>query len=33
MYLGEVIEQGDAKEVLENPKMEKTKHYLGGTFN
>jgi phosphate transport system ATP-binding protein len=33
MYLGEVIEQNTAKEVLENPKMEKTKHYLGGTFN
>ena len=33
MYLGEVIEQGEAKEVFENPKMEKTKLYLGGSFN
>jgi phosphate transport system ATP-binding protein len=33
MYLGEIIEQGEGKEVFENPKMEKTKLYLGGTFN
>jgi phosphate transport system ATP-binding protein len=33
MYLGEVIEQGSVSEVFENPKMEKTKQYLGGTFN
>ena len=33
MYLGEVIEQGTNYEVFENPKMEKTKLYLGGTFN
>jgi phosphate transport system ATP-binding protein len=33
MYLGEVIEQGDGKEVFENPKMEKTRLYFGGTFN
>ena len=33
MYLGEVIEQGDVHEIFENPKMEKTKLYLGGTFN
>lgn len=33
MYLGEVIEQGPVSEVFENPKMEKTKLYLGGTFN
>jgi len=33
MYLGEVIEQGTVEEVLGNPKMEKTKQYLGGTFN
>jgi len=33
MYLGEVIEQGNTKEVFENPKMETTKLYLGGTFN
>jgi len=33
MYLGEVNQQGDVHEVFENPKMEKTKLYLGGTFN
>ena len=33
MYLGDVIEQGSVQEVFENPKMEKTKLYLGGTFN
>jgi phosphate transport system ATP-binding protein len=33
MYLGDVIEQGSVKEVFENPKMEKTKLYLRGTFN
>ncbi|MDP1621488.1 MAG: phosphate ABC transporter ATP-binding protein [Bacteroidales bacterium] len=33
MYLGDVIEQGSVEEVFENPKMEKTKLYLGGTFN
>jgi phosphate transport system ATP-binding protein len=33
MYLGEVIEQNVVSEVFENPKMEKTKLYLGGTFN
>lgn len=33
MYLGEVIEQGDVHEIFEHPKMEKTKLYLGGTFN
>ena len=33
MYLGEVIEQGHVHEIFENPKMEKTKLYLGGTFN
>ncbi|MEI7661176.1 MAG: phosphate ABC transporter ATP-binding protein [Bacteroidota bacterium] len=33
MYLGDVIEQGPVQEVFENPKMEKTKLYLGGTFN
>lgn len=30
MYLGEVIEQGDAKEVFSNPKHELTKTYLNG---
>jgi phosphate transport system ATP-binding protein len=33
MYLGEVIEQGDVHEIFENPKMERTKLYLSGTFN
>ena len=33
MYLGEVIEQGTVEEVFGNPRMEKTKQYLGGTFN
>ncbi len=33
MYLGEVIEQGDVHEVFDNPKMERTKSYLSGTFN
>jgi len=33
MYLGEVIEQGEVHEFFENPKMEKTKQYLGGSFN
>jgi phosphate transport system ATP-binding protein len=32
MYMGEVIEQGSAKEVFENPQMEKTKQYLSGAF-
>jgi len=32
MYLGEVIEQGPAKEVFNNPKEEKTKSYLQGVF-
>jgi phosphate transport system ATP-binding protein len=33
MYLGEIIEQGEGQDIFENPKMEKTKLYLGGTFN
>jgi phosphate transport system ATP-binding protein len=33
MYMGEVIEQGPAKEIFENPKMERTKKYLQGAFN
>ncbi|MEI7982564.1 MAG: phosphate ABC transporter ATP-binding protein [Bacteroidota bacterium] len=33
MYLGDVIEQGTVSEVFDHPKMEKTKQYLGGTFN
>ena len=30
MYLGEVIEQGDAEEVFNNPKHELTRRYLSG---
>jgi len=33
MYMGEVIEQGPAEEIFDNPKMEKTKSYLQGAFN
>ena len=33
MYLGEVIEYGDAREIFENPKQEKTKMYFEGLFN
>jgi phosphate transport system ATP-binding protein len=33
MYLGEVIEQGSAKELFENPKEEMTKAYFKGAFN
>lgn len=32
MYLGEIIEQGPAEEVFENPRMEMTKSYLKGLF-
>lgn len=32
MYLGEIIEQGPAHEVFENPQQEKTKSYLKGIF-
>lgn len=30
MYLGEVIEQGDAKQIFTNPQHELTKNYLSG---
>lgn len=33
MYLGEVIEQGPANEIFENPQQEMTKQYLKGSFN
>ncbi len=33
MYLGEVIEQGPAKDFFQNPKQQKTKEYLQGCFN
>ncbi len=32
MYMGEVIEQGTANEIFENPKKNKTKSYLKGLF-
>jgi phosphate transport system ATP-binding protein len=32
MYMGEVVEQGPAEEVFNNPKEEKTKSYLKGMF-
>ena len=33
IYLGEIIEFGDAKDVLHNPKHELTKKYLEGAFS
>lgn len=33
MYLGEVIEEGDADQVFNNPKNELTKRYLEGAFS
>ncbi len=32
MYLGEVVEQGTAREIFENPREDKTKSYLKGLF-
>ncbi len=32
MYMGEVVEQGPAAEILHNPQMEKTRQYLNGAF-
>ncbi len=32
MYMGEVIEQGKAKQIFENPKEEKTRAYMNGLF-
>ena len=32
MYLGEIIEQGPAVQIFENPKEEKTKSYFQGMF-
>src|SRR5665647_1083554 len=32
LYLGELVEYGPAKEVFENPKDERTKAYIDGTF-
>ena len=33
MYLGEVIEEGDARQVFNSPKNELTKRYLNGAFS
>jgi phosphate transport system ATP-binding protein len=33
MYMGEIIEQNNVREIFDNPKMEKTRLYLSGTFN
>jgi len=33
MYLGDVIEQGNAEDFFNNPQQEKTKEYLRGAFN
>jgi len=33
IYLGEIIEVGDAREVFKNPKHELTKKYLQGAFS
>ncbi|MBP7497213.1 MAG: phosphate ABC transporter ATP-binding protein [Bacteroidales bacterium] len=33
MYLGEVIEQGEAEQIFNNPQQQKTKNYLKGLFN
>lgn len=32
LYLGELVEHGPASEVLENPKEERTRAYINGTF-
>ncbi len=32
LYLGEIVEHGPAKEVFENPKEERTRAYINGTF-
>jgi phosphate transport system ATP-binding protein len=33
MYLGEIVEQGPAKEFFNNPRQELTKKYIKGLFN
>jgi phosphate transport system ATP-binding protein len=33
LYLGELVEHGPANEVLENPKEERTRAYINGTFH
>jgi phosphate transport system ATP-binding protein len=32
MYLGELIEYGDTKQIFENPRMELTERYISGKF-
>ena len=32
IYLGEITEQGPANEVFQNPKEERTRAYINGTF-
>ncbi len=32
LYLGEMVEHGPANEVFENPKEERTRAYINGTF-
>jgi len=32
MYMGEVVEQGTADELFNNPREEKTRSYLKGLF-
>jgi phosphate transport system ATP-binding protein len=32
MYMGEVVEQGPASEIFDNPKEERTKSYFKGLF-
>jgi phosphate transport system ATP-binding protein len=33
MYLGEIVEQGSAQEVLENPQHDRTKEYVSGLIS
>ena len=33
MYLGEIVEMGTVEEIFENPREERTKAYIKGTFN
>jgi phosphate transport system ATP-binding protein len=33
LYLGELVEHGPAKDVFENPKEERTRAYINGTFS
>jgi phosphate transport system ATP-binding protein len=32
LYLGELVEHGPAKEIFGNPKDERTRAYIGGTY-